>query len=142
MDIVTIMASSPSASNWECGACASFNKGGKYCPMCATPQPKCQELLAALAADVAAHAAVVAVTMVVAKVILSVLQLRSHPATAAAAAAAAAATMLPLSCCHCRLHAAAKLPSLPPPPSFSLLLSLLSSSPFPLSLPPLHLVDY
>ncbi len=35
-----IMASPPSASNWECGACASFNEGGKYCSMCATPCPK------------------------------------------------------------------------------------------------------
>jgi hypothetical protein len=55
-----IMASSSSASNWECGTCTSSNKGGKYCAMCAIPRPKRQALLAAIAADVAAHAAVVA----------------------------------------------------------------------------------
>jgi hypothetical protein len=67
-----IMASSPSASDWECGACASFNKGGKYCSMCATPCPKRQALLAALTADAAVHTAVVAAPAAVAKVIPSV----------------------------------------------------------------------
>jgi hypothetical protein len=67
-----IMASSSSASDWECGACASSNKGGKYCAMCATPRPKCQALLAALAADVAAHAAFIAADVAVAKAIPSV----------------------------------------------------------------------
>ncbi len=67
-----IMASSPSAFDWECGACASFNKGGKYCPMCATLRPKRKALLAGLVAeDVAANAAVVAVPAVVVKAIPS-----------------------------------------------------------------------
>jgi hypothetical protein len=66
-----IMASSPSASNWECGACASFTMRGKYCPLCAIPCPKHQALLAALAADVAVHAAVVAVSTAVALAIPS-----------------------------------------------------------------------
>jgi hypothetical protein len=35
---------------------SSFNKGGKYCLMCATPHPKRQAVLGVLAADVAAHA--------------------------------------------------------------------------------------
>jgi hypothetical protein len=66
-----IMASSSSASGWECGACASSNMGGKYCAMCATPRPKNQALLAALAADVASHTAVVAVPAEVVKAIQS-----------------------------------------------------------------------
>ncbi len=35
-----------------------FQRGmwGKYCAMCASPRPMCKELLAALAADVTAHA--------------------------------------------------------------------------------------
>jgi hypothetical protein len=65
------MASSSSASDWECGACASSNKGGKYCAMCATPRPKHQALLAALAAEAAAHAAIVAAPAAVAKAIPS-----------------------------------------------------------------------
>jgi hypothetical protein len=67
-----IMASSSSASNWECGAYASSNKEGKYCNMCATPRPKRQVLLAPLAADVAAHAAAVAAPVAVVKAIPSV----------------------------------------------------------------------
>jgi hypothetical protein len=66
-----IMASSPSASDWECGACTSFNKGGKYCPMWATLYQKRQALFAVLTADIAAHAAVVVVPTAVAKVIPS-----------------------------------------------------------------------
>ncbi len=49
----SIMASFSSASDWECGACTSSNKGGKYCTMCATPCPKRQAVLATLAVDVA-----------------------------------------------------------------------------------------
>jgi hypothetical protein len=41
-------------------ACASSNKEGKYCTKCATPRPKRQAVLAALAADVAAPMSVVA----------------------------------------------------------------------------------
>jgi hypothetical protein len=67
----SIMASSTSASDWEFDACTSFNKGGKYCPMCATPCTKSQALLAALVADVAAHAAVVAAPAAVVTAILS-----------------------------------------------------------------------
>jgi hypothetical protein len=52
-----IMASSPSILDWECGACASVNKGDIYCPMCATPRPKCKKVLGMLAGDEAAHAA-------------------------------------------------------------------------------------
>jgi hypothetical protein len=52
-----IMASSPSISGWECGACASINKGGIYCPMCATPCPKRKKVLGAIAGDIAVHAA-------------------------------------------------------------------------------------
>jgi hypothetical protein len=66
-----IMASSSSTSDWECGACTSSNKGGKYYARCATPHPKRQALLAALAADVAAHAAVVVAPAVVVKAIPS-----------------------------------------------------------------------
>jgi hypothetical protein len=68
-----IMASSSSASNWECRACTYSNKGGKYCTitMCTTPRLKCQAVLAMLASDVAAPTAVVAATAVVAKAILS-----------------------------------------------------------------------
>jgi hypothetical protein len=66
-----IMASSSSVSDWECGACASSNKGDKYCTMCATPCPKHQAPFAVLMADVAAHAAVVAAPAVVSKVIPS-----------------------------------------------------------------------
>jgi hypothetical protein len=51
------MASYPSISDWECGACASINKGGTYCPMCATPCPKHQAVFGALAGDEAAHTA-------------------------------------------------------------------------------------
>jgi hypothetical protein len=65
-----IMASSSSASNWECGACTS-NKGGKFCTTCATPYQKFQAVLAALAADVAAPAAVVAAPAAVVKAILA-----------------------------------------------------------------------
>ena len=67
-----MLTSSPSASDWECEACTSSNKGEKYCAMCATPRPKHQALLAVLAADVAVHTAVVAVPAVVAKAIPSV----------------------------------------------------------------------
>ena len=49
------MASSSSASNWECGACTSVNKGSIYCTMCATLHPKCRAVLGALAADEAMH---------------------------------------------------------------------------------------
>ncbi len=123
-----IISSLPSASNWEC-ACASFNKGGKSCPMCATPHPKRQALLAALTADVAVNAAVVAAPAAMAKAILSALWWSFH----VAAAAAAVQPLLPpppppLHCCR---RAAAKLP---PPlllPSFSSLLSSLSLLPFP-----------
>jgi hypothetical protein len=62
-----IMASSSSASNWECGACAFSNKWGKYYAISATPCPKCQALLVALAADVDVHPAVVAKPAVVVK---------------------------------------------------------------------------
>jgi hypothetical protein len=54
-----IMAFSPSISDWEFDACASFNKGGIYCPMCATLCPKRQAVLGALAGDVAVYAAFV-----------------------------------------------------------------------------------
>jgi hypothetical protein len=66
-----IMASSSSASDWECGACASSNKGGKYCIMCATPHQKHQAVLAGLAADFAAPTAVISAPLAVAKAILS-----------------------------------------------------------------------
>jgi hypothetical protein len=52
-----IMASSPSISIWERGACTSINKGGIYCPMCATPRPKRKKVLGAIAGDIAAHTA-------------------------------------------------------------------------------------
>jgi hypothetical protein len=51
------MASSPSISDWECGACASINKGDIYCPMCATPRPKQNKVLGVLAGNQTAHAA-------------------------------------------------------------------------------------
>jgi hypothetical protein len=66
-----IMASSSSASDWEYGACASSNKGGKYCTMCATPHQKRQAVLAALAANVAVPTAVVSVPAAVAMAIPS-----------------------------------------------------------------------
>jgi hypothetical protein len=50
------MASSLSVSDWECGACASINKGGIYCPMCAAPRPRCKNVLGTLAGD-AVHTA-------------------------------------------------------------------------------------
>jgi hypothetical protein len=50
------MAFSPSTSDWECRACTSINnKGGIYCPMCATPRPKHTKFLGALAGDDAVH---------------------------------------------------------------------------------------
>jgi hypothetical protein len=52
-------------------ACASSNKGGKYCTMCATPHPKHQAVLGALAADVAAPMSVLAAPTVLAKEIPS-----------------------------------------------------------------------
>jgi hypothetical protein len=52
-----IMAFSSSISDWECGACASIYKGGIYCPMCATPRPKCKKILGTLAVNEAAHVA-------------------------------------------------------------------------------------
>jgi hypothetical protein len=51
------MASSPSVSDRECRACPSVNKGGIYCPMCATPRPKRTKVLGALARDDAMHSA-------------------------------------------------------------------------------------
>jgi hypothetical protein len=85
------MASPPSAYNWECVACASFNKGGKYCHMCTTPHLKCQAFLAMLVtADVAAYAAVVAVLAAVAKAIPAV------PMPRAVGSAPAAVAALPL----------------------------------------------
>jgi hypothetical protein len=65
------MASSSSASHWEYGACATSNKGGKYCAISATPRLKHQAVLAVLAADIAAHAAVVAAPTAMAKAIPS-----------------------------------------------------------------------
>ena len=53
------------------------NKGGKYCTICATPCPKRHAVLAALAADVAAPAAVIAVPTAVAKAIPSAPTLRA-----------------------------------------------------------------
>jgi hypothetical protein len=52
-----IIASSPCISDWECGACASVNKGGIYCPMCATPCLKCKKVLGAITEDIAAISA-------------------------------------------------------------------------------------
>jgi hypothetical protein len=51
------MATLSAASNWVCGTCASPNKGGKFCTMCANPRPKRQAVLAALAADMPVAAA-------------------------------------------------------------------------------------
>jgi hypothetical protein len=61
------MASSSSASDWVCGACASSNKGGKYCTMCATPRLTRKYVLAMLAADFPTPAAAVAAPAEVAK---------------------------------------------------------------------------
>ncbi len=58
-----------------CGACASSNKVGKYCTMCATPHPMRKVVLAKLAADVASSAAALAVPREVVKAIF----LRRHP---------------------------------------------------------------
>jgi hypothetical protein len=66
-----IMASSFSAFDRVCGACASSNKGGKYCTMCATPRLMHKAVLAPFAADVAAPLVVFAAPREVAKVILS-----------------------------------------------------------------------
>jgi hypothetical protein len=63
-----IMASSSSASNWVCGACALSNKGGKYCTMCATPCLMRKVVLAELAADFPLPAAAFAAPTEVAKV--------------------------------------------------------------------------
>jgi hypothetical protein len=64
-----IMASSSSAFDLECGACASSNKGGKYCTTCVSPRLKHQAVLAALVVDVATPTAVVAAPVAMAKAI-------------------------------------------------------------------------
>ena len=88
-----IMASSSSASGWVCGACASYNKGGKYCTMCATPPQMCKYVLAALAADFPMPAAAVAAPTEVAKAMAK--KLFSVPMPGAVVDAAAAIAAVP-----------------------------------------------
>jgi hypothetical protein len=64
------MAYTSTASDWECGACAFSNKGGKYCTMCTAPHPRCKAVLAAFVVDVAVPAEVIAAPAAVAKAIL------------------------------------------------------------------------
>jgi hypothetical protein len=51
------MASFPFIFDWECCACPFVNKGGIYCPICATPCPKRTKVLGVLTGDDAAHTA-------------------------------------------------------------------------------------
>ncbi len=132
-----IMVSSSSASNWEFGASAPSNKGGKYCTMCATPRPKHQAVLAALAADVAAPNAVVAAPTAVAKAIpsaptpgsvigVSAAAIAAHAAAVSIAVATATVSLLlkrilinvcaPRHCCCHRCLCHRPLSLLPPPP--------------------------